>query len=167
MEIRKSIGELKAGPKRIVVGGSPAEPISIPFRWSLLPSVSIGHKYLTTTKLSKSYWKTTTKIRLWIHYYYLLESLVRDLCQTVRSAKNLITWVPKCHLWKPLSSTLLLLSLLVNSEKQDSRYPSCFSVSESITHWTYCQLDDPWKPGTLSASFPVNSSYKHYTGRSS
>lgn len=58
-----------------------------------------------------------------MRYCCWLEGLARDLCQTERAAKTLIPEVPKCHLRKPLPSTLLLLSLAVLVEKGDSWYP--------------------------------------------
>lgn len=126
MEIRESVGELKAGTKKVVVGGSPAELVSTSFRWSLLPSVSISQEYLPVTKLPESYWKQQ-----------------KSDCREASCVITIRWQSPKCHLWKPLSSMLLLQSLLVIVDKEDSRYPSCFSVSESITHWTYCSWTIP------------------------
>lgn len=115
-----------------------------------------------------------------------MTKLLRSYLKTIKiRLKPLLLFAGKPHVWPPrdseickntsslsyqsaiyrtLSSTLLLLSCLVIVEKEDSRYPSCFSVSESITHWTCCQLDNPRKLGMPSASFPVTSSYQHYTG---
>ena len=163
METTKSISELIAGRKKIVVGGSPVELTSILCERCLFPSVSISQKHLTVTKLSKSYWIQQNSDCESITAVCWKASCVITVRQRDLQ-KNLATSVPKHHLWKTPSSTLLLLSLLVIVKKRR------FKVSKLPQHfWKLYPLNLPWAGGSLKArhaicNSPVNSSCKHCTG---